>query len=445
MKRLLLLLTLSIASCLAATPVRYDGYEVHRITPHTKAQVFVLRQLENNPNLNFWTDVSVPGRNVDIMVPPNLKYYFQNFTRQYNLEDKIWIEDVQQRIENEKRKGVRAIGWQNWTDYQTLDEIYAWLDSLVLAYPDKVTPIVGGRSYQGREIRGVRVSFGSGKKGVFIEGGIHSREWISPATITYMLNQILTSDDAAVRSAAESRDWHIFPSVNPDGYVYTHINDRMWRRTRKPYGSTCYGADPNRNWDYHWMEGGASTLPCSEIHGGSAPFSEIETKTLAEYISSVAETLDIYLAFHSFSQLILIPFGHEGNELPGNNEELHRIANAAAESLFKRYGTNYTVGNIPEAIYTASGGSIDWVLGKHRNIRIVYAYELRDKGKFGFILPADQIVPTGEETLDSVVRIIQEADGGGDSGDGGSSATSLFVNFAVLSTIVLAHLIKLAL
>lgn len=57
-----------------------------------------------------------------------------------------------------------------------------------------------------------------------------------------------------------------------------------------------------------------------------------------------------------------------------------------------------------------SGTSIDWALGRHRNIRIVYAYELRDTGRYGFLLPPEQIIPTGEETLDSLVRMIHEAD-----------------------------------
>jgi hypothetical protein len=51
-------------------------------------------------------------------------------------------------------------------------QIYAWLDSLVEKYPGVVTPIVGGESYEGRQIRGVKVSYKTGNPGVALEGGV---------------------------------------------------------------------------------------------------------------------------------------------------------------------------------------------------------------------------------------------------------------------------------
>ena len=38
-------------------------------------------------------------------------------------------------------------------------------------YPDVVTPLSLGRSYEGREIRGVKVSFKEGNRAVIVEGG----------------------------------------------------------------------------------------------------------------------------------------------------------------------------------------------------------------------------------------------------------------------------------
>ena len=82
--------------------------------------------------------------------------------------------------------------------------------------------IVGGKSYEERIIKGVKVSFKANNPGIFIEGGIHAREWISPATVMYILHQLLTNKDPDVRALAESHDWYIFSLFNPDGYSYTH-------------------------------------------------------------------------------------------------------------------------------------------------------------------------------------------------------------------------------
>lgn len=58
--------------------------------------------------------------------------------------------------------------------------------------------------------------------GVFIESGMHAREWIGVATSTFILNQLLTSTDASIKAIAENYNWYIFPVANPDGYTYTH-------------------------------------------------------------------------------------------------------------------------------------------------------------------------------------------------------------------------------
>ncbi|KAF2896241.1 hypothetical protein ILUMI_09935 [Ignelater luminosus] len=406
-----LLLLLVVASSLAHSRLRFDNYQVHRVHPKTPEQLQALRQLEESGNgYDFWTDIGYAHKPVDIMVPPHMKYNFEDFLKLQNLKSELYIKNVQKLIDQERITTKNHTRATDWKRYQTLDEIYAWMDSLQAQYPGIVQSVVGGQSYEGRQIRGVKVSYKSGNKAAFIEGGIHAREWIAPATVTYMLNQLLTSSDPAVRDVAENHDWYIFPSVNPDGYVYTHTRDRMWRKTRKPYG-LCVGADPNRNWGYQWMNGGASNNPCFDTYAGSSPFSEIETKSLSDYMETFMDKIEVYFDFHAYSQYLMFPYGHAGLEVPKNNALLHKIGRKAGQVLAQRYGTIYSVGNIPEVIYVASGGSCDWVMNKmdaEHNGGHVYVYELRDTGRHGFLLPADQIIPTGEETLDSVVSIMQD-------------------------------------
>lgn len=106
--------------------------------------------------------------------------------------------------------------------YYNLEQIYAWIDDLARTYPDMVTTLVGGKSYEGHDIKGLKISHGAGRKIIFLEGGIHSREWISPATVNFITNELLTSDDEEIRAAAREYDWYIFPVTNPDGYIWSH-------------------------------------------------------------------------------------------------------------------------------------------------------------------------------------------------------------------------------
>jgi len=48
-------------------------------------------------------------------------------------------------------------------------------------------------------------------------------------------------------------------------------------------------------------------------------------------------------------------------------------------------------------IDSAAGGSDDWAHGAAK-IKYAYTVELRDTGDNGFVLPKEQIIPSGEET-----------------------------------------------
>ncbi|GLG98821.1 Zinc carboxypeptidase A 1 [Gryllus bimaculatus] len=405
MIRYLLLLALAGAAC--AEKARFDNYRVHSVLPESDHHLRFLRELEENNDFLFWNDVRAVNASVHIMVPPHKTAQFQEIVDFVGLKSEIYINDVQKLIDAENNNPAARSGIFGWNAYYRLNDIYNWLDSLEAQYPGVVSVVVGGTTYEGREIRGVKVSYKAGNPGVFVEGGIHAREWISPATVTYILNQLLTSQDPAIRDIAENYDWYIFPSFNPDGYEYTHTTYRLWRKTRSRSSSLCYGADPNRNWGFHWMDGGASSSACSETYAGSSAFSEIEARSLSQYISTIADKLSVYLSFHSYSQYLLIPYGFSNAHI-SNYDTLMDIGKKAINSLSQRYGTKYVVGNIVDVIYVASGGSMDWVRGEY-GTPITYTYELRDTGRNGFVLPAEQIIPTGEETLDSVLTILQEA------------------------------------
>lgn len=82
----------------------------------------------------------------------------------------------------------------NWKQYFHLDSLNDWLDDCALKH-EFVSMCTIGNSYEKLPIKGLKIAKGSeSKPTIFIEGGIHAREWISPATATYILNEIINSN-----------------------------------------------------------------------------------------------------------------------------------------------------------------------------------------------------------------------------------------------------------
>ena len=132
--------------------------------------------------------------------------------------------------------------------------------------------------------------------------GIHANEWITPAALTWMVNELVENADS-YGCILDRFDWYFVPMVNPDGYEYSHAVDRMWRKTRRNYTSNlvrssarklrvdsssddeqCVGADINRNFEFHWRKGGSSSNVCSPAFAGVKPFSEPESRALANFM-----------------------------------------------------------------------------------------------------------------------------------------------------------------
>jgi len=250
------------------------------------------------------------------------------------------------------------------------------------------------------------------KKAVWWDGGIHAREWISPATVINIAHALLQnySHDATITHLVDQFDYYILPVFNVDGYAYTWTNDRLWRKTRSPTSSpNCFGADPNRNWDYKWCEGGASHDPCDDTFCGGKPFSEVETTQVSQFIGAHKDTIVHYINFHSYSQLWMTPWGYSTTR-PKDFKLQDDGSIQAVTALHAVFGTRYAHGNIGQAIYIASGNTVDWTYGT-ANVTFSYAVELRDTGEYGFLLPESQIIPTGQETLAAEIALLTYIEG----------------------------------
>lgn len=146
--------------------------------------------------------------------------------------------------------------------------------NLAEEYPSLVSTEVIGKSSEGRDLLLLKISDGNpNKPAIWMDGGIHAREWISPAVVTRMAYELIQQYKANPNYLyIKHFNWYILPNGNPDGYEWSHTNDRMWRKTRSTQDTfisnvfKCKGTDPNRNFAYKWGGKGTSNNPCSDIY-----------------------------------------------------------------------------------------------------------------------------------------------------------------------------------
>lgn len=382
----------------------YKNYKIYEVEGDKEDLVKFLKDLVELYEIPLY---DLKEKTAEILIAPELESEFNYLIDEANLKNNIIVDDFSKLIESEEVsfRGSRPF---SWTSYFDVDDIYAYLRNTSAAHPDCTEVIEGGQSYENRKILGLRINTQKDrhdKPVIFIESGIHAREWITPATTTYFINELLTSEDPQVAAMRDQFDWRIFPTVNPDGYHYSFTWDRMWRKTRSQSSNGCQGTDANRNWDHHWMTHSSSSDPCDyQVYAGSKPFSEIETRTLAEYISSI-ENLRGYIAFHSYAQTLLLPYSDSVDHVD-NYDDLVQIGKTSLEYGRAVNGKQYDgPGTAAEILYKASGGSMDWVRSS-LGTPLVYTYELR--GVY-FHWPASRIHEQGDEVTQMMLGLVTEA------------------------------------
>ncbi len=387
-----------------STQVRFDGHRVIRAWPQTDAEIEAIIQM--SPDI--WShSVGMDGSFDFRLLPDDMEQL-----KATGIQHQVMIDDVQFLIEAEQARlsgqddngGIADNNW--YLDFKQYDEIVTYLNNLATQYPDLSTIFEVGTSVEGRTIWGIRISSQGGaadKPGVLLNGCQHAREWITPMSTMYTAEHLLSEygSDPAVTAVVDNLEFFVIPVVNADGYVYTWTTNRMWRKNRSDNGGGKYGVDLNRNWGYEWGGVGSSSNPGSDLYRGAGPFSEPETAALRDLILDHPNIIS-HVDIHSYGQLVLYPWCYTGAHV-ADYDTFDSIANDIADAIYSVHGFTYEPGQWYADLYPSSGTMIDWCYGDRSQIS--YNIELRDRGQFGFILPASQILPTGEELFAGIVEL----------------------------------------
>jgi len=294
--------------------------------------------------------------------------------------------------------------------YLRVDQLYLLMGVLSSFFPEVCTAfLMPHASVLGRSIMGLHIHAGSstGRRGVFIVGGMHARELMNPdAIVELQIDLVLAYVDGKgityggkswsaneIKTMLEANHIWMLPCANPDGREYVINVDDMWRQNRRDNpGTTCDGVDVNRNCDIVWGVTSAFTScdPCMETYVGPNRFSEPESLNIKDFCDT--HGVGLFLDVHSYSELVLFPWGHAFTQTtnpsqnfltlatgtclplnpPGHLEYMrpndkttyNSFAQGVVDDIRAVRGRNYTPQSIRQ-LYAASGTSTDYVYSRH--------------------------------------------------------------------------------
>ena len=89
-------------------------------------------------------------------------------------------------------------------------------------------------------------------------------------------------------------------------------------------------------------------------------------------------------------------YGYFCTIVTANNAEYQSLAQGVVAAIKAVYGTVFKAGPICPTIYQVSGSSVDYATDVSK-AQYAFTSELKDTGSYGFVLPANQILPSATE------------------------------------------------
>ncbi|MDP7475871.1 MAG: M14 family zinc carboxypeptidase [Candidatus Marinimicrobia bacterium] len=354
-----------------------------------------------------------PGEFLDLVVSKS--QYEELLTRGF----RITVTQTEEQLKENLGEVRDLYGYRNY------DELLEDLQEIESQYPDicKLYDIgntrgkeysMAGNSYYNdynHEIWAMKVSDNveeeEDEPSVFYMAEHHAREPISLEVNMYVLNHIISNygSDPTITDEVNNKQIWFMPLVNPNGHkIVTDEVDLWWRkniRDNNENGSINFGGgdgvDPNRNYAWNWGGEGSSGDTYSETYRGPSAFSEPEIQAMRDMLGSHHFVTGI--TYHSYSELVLFPFGYANNIQAPDHDALEELANEMAFTIPGQSGGYYDPMPSYE-LYPASGTTDDYAYGEYG----VFSFTIELGTEF--IPPASQIEGICEDNLEAALILL---------------------------------------
>jgi hypothetical protein len=278
-----------------------------------------------------------------------------------------------------------------------------------------------GTSYEGRTIWAGKISDNvatdEAEPEVLFTHHQHAREHLTVEMALYTL-KMLTDEygsNSQITDLVDNREiWMVF-DMNPDGGEYDIATGtyRSWRKNRQPNsGSSAIGTDLNRNWGYRWgCCGGSSGTTSSETYRGASAFSAPETTVVRNFINSRVisgkQQISVAIDFHTYSELILWPYGYTTTDIPADMTADDR--NTMATMGQAMAATNGYTPEQASDLYITDGTINDWEYAQHGILNYTFEMYPVTSGQGGFY-PPDEVIPAQtSRNREAVLYLLEQA------------------------------------
>ena len=356
----------------AATNI-YEAYFPDLVTARKAAISFHGQLLEANYDAGFLVLELSPQEMTQLR---QFGFKFKPAT-DFMQQRKKFLNDVQNEmlLREQKKPTSSTSTIPRFPCYETVEETFSQAQGFVASKPTLASWITVGNSWEksvglgGHDISVLKLTNSAivgAKPKLFVNSAIHAREYTTaPLNLEFarwLVNGYGVNADATW--ILDHHEVHLMLQANPDGRKQAEAGLSWRKNTNQAYcgaTSNTRGADLNRNFTFSFNSTGgqgSSSDTCNLTYRGTSAASEPETQAVESYVRALwtdqrglnlgdaapRTTSGIHIDLHSYSQLVLWPWGNTATP-SGNATDLQTLGRKLA--FFNGYSPQQSIGLYP--------------------------------------------------------------------------------------------------